>query len=281
VSEAGWTVKRLTGTLGAEVSGLELAKPLGAAQRAALNECLLAHRVLFLRGQQALGDDEHLAFASGFGELSVYPILKLLGIDRPLEVIEDAEDNPPSADEWHTDVTWIERPPKIAILAALVIPEYGGDTLWADTCAAYEALSPVMREMIDGLRVRHGLGEDFLERVAAKGGQALADRVRDELVHEVEHPLVRSHPETGRKALFVAGGFMQQIVGMEPAESDLMLDFLMRHATQPRFQCRWQWRVGDVAIWDERCTLHHALPDHYPQKRRMRRCTVDGDRPVH
>lgn len=273
------SARRIAGALGAEVEGPDLSRPLEERQLAELHDALLAHQVIFLRGQQGMDDEAHLALAGRFGELSVYPVLKALGGDQALEVIEDSEQSPPGADAWHTDVTWIERPPKIAILAAQVIPAYGGDTLWASTTAALDALSPVMQELLSRLTVRHGLRETFWERVRAKAGDALADRARAQIEPEVEHPLVRTHPETGRRALFVAGDFMLGVKGMEPAESELLLDFLMRHATQERFQVRWRWREGDVALWDERCTLHHALPDHYPQHRRMRRCTIDGDRP--
>lgn len=273
------TARRIAGPLGAEIEGVDLSKPLEERQFAELNDALLSHQVLFLRGQQGMDEAAHLDFAGRFGALSVYPVLKALGGDQALETIEDSEESPPGADTWHTDVTWIERPPKVGILTALVVPEYGGDTLWASTTAAYEALSPVMRELISGLSVRHGLTEDFWSRVRDKAGEELCARARAKIEPEVEHPLVRTHPETGRRALFVAGGFMLGIQGMAPDESALLLDFLMRHATQERFQVRWRWREGDVAIWDERCTLHHALPDHYPQHRKVRRCTVDGDRP--
>jgi taurine dioxygenase len=273
------TARRIAGSLGAEIEGVDLSKPLEERQFGELNDALLSHQVLFLRGQQAMDEAAHLDLAGRFGALSVYPIVKVLGGDQALETIEDSEESPPGADAWHTDVTWIERPPKVGVLTALVIPEYGGDTMWASTTAAYEALSPVMRELISGLSVRHGLAEGFWSRVRGKLGEELCERVQAQIEPEVVHPLVRTHPETGRRALFVAGHFMLGIQGMEPAESELLLDFLMRHATQERFQLRWRWREGDVALWDERCTLHHALPDHYPQHRKMRRCTVDGDRP--
>ena len=234
---------------------------------------------MFLR-DQPVGEERQLEFASGFGKVSVYPVLKLLGIDKPLETIEDSEESPPGADTWHTDVTWIECPPKVAMICALDIPEYGGDTMWANMHAAYDALSEPMRGMLDGLSCVHGLGEDFYSRVESKAGAEIAQRIRDELGAEVEHPLIRRHPETGRPSLFLAGGFLKRIAGMTPEESRALLDFLTAHANQPRFHCRWKWQEGDVAIWDERCTLHHALPDHYPQHRAIRRCTVEGERPA-
>ncbi len=273
------TTHRIAGALGAEVRGVDLAKPLDDEPFAALNDALLEHQVLFLRHQHAFDGAAHLAFAERFGELSIYPIVKVLGGSQALEVIEDSKDSPPGADAWHTDVTWIERPPKLGILAALVIPEYGGDTLWANTYAAYDALSPTMRELLSGLRIRHGLDESFWRSVRSKLSKDLYERVHAQIEADVLHPLIRTHPETGRSALFVAGNFMLGIDGMAQNESDLLLEFLMRHATQERFQMRWRWQAGDVAIWDERCTLHHALPDHYPQQRKMRRCTVDGDQP--
>lgn len=273
------TARRIAGALGAEVGGVDLSKPLDEGRFEELHAALLEHQVIFLRGQHGFDDDAHLAFAGRFGELSVYPLVKVFGGTQALETIEDKEGNPPGADQWHTDVTWVERPPKIGILCAQIIPPYGGDTLWASTRAAWEALSPVMQDLCARLTVRHGLDDFFWGKVRAKAGDELTERARAAIDAEVHHPLVRTHPETGRKSLFVAGGFMLGIDGMTEEESSLLLDFLMRHATRERFQVRWRWQEGDVAIWDERCTLHHALPDHYPQHRRMRRCTVDGDRP--
>lgn len=273
------SARRSAGALGAEIDGVDLSRPLDERQFAELNEALLEHQVLFLRGQGDLDDEGHLAFARRFGELSVYPIVRALGGTQALEVIEDDEDSPPGAAQWHTDVTWIERPPKVGILAAQVIPPYGGDTLWTSTRAAFDALSPAMQEMLAPLRVRHGLKDDFWNQVRAKAGEELAERARAQIDPEVVHPLVRTHPETGLRSLFVAGNFMLGIEGMEQEEGDVLLGYLMEHAIRERFQVRWRWQAGDVAIWDERCTMHHALPDHYPQHRRMRRCTVDGDRP--
>ena len=270
---------RVAGSLGAEVGGVDLSSELSQRCFDELHDALMAHHVLFLR-DQSLDDEQQLAFAGRFGEIAVYPVVELLGGHRPLETIEDSEQSPPSADQWHTDVTWIPTPPKLGFLSALEIPEYGGDTLWANSFAAYEALSPVMREMIDPLRVHHDLDENFFGRVEAKAGPEIGARVRSELDHGADHPLVRTHPVSGRKALFLAKGFMQYVVGMNPDESRMLLDFLLDHATQPRFQVRWRWRENDFAIWDERCTLHHALPDHFPQVRRMRRCTVVGEVPA-
>lgn len=270
--------EKIAGALGAELQGLDLREPLDEACFAALEQAILEHHVVFLR-DQPLSDAQHLALGERFGKISLYPINAVLGDEVALETIADSEQNRPKADHWHTDVTWITEPPKLGILCAQVIPPYGGDTLWANLHAAYEALSPLMQERIDGLSVFHDAGDDFWAGVAVGLGAEKSREVRAKVAAGAEHPLVRTHPITGRKALFVAGYFMQHIVDMNEAESRMLLDFLMAHASQPRFQCRWRWKRHDLAIWDERCTLHHALSDHFPQRRRMRRCTVDGERP--
>jgi len=270
--------EKIAGSLGAELHGLDLREPVCDDDFAALEQAILTHHVVFLR-DQPLSDAQHLALAERFGKISLYPINAALGDELALETIEDSEDNPPKADHWHTDVTWIPEPPKLGILSAQEIPAYGGDTLWANLHAAYEALSPLMRERIDGLSVYHDAGASFWAGVAVALGEEKSREIRAKVAAGAEHPLVRTHPVTGRRALFVAGYFMQHILEMHEDESRMLLDYLMGHATQARFQCRWRWRPHDLAIWDERCTLHLALPDHYPQVRRMRRCTVDGERP--
>lgn len=267
---------KLNGALGAVVSGLEL-ETIDDAGFAALESALLEHQVVFLR-EQRLSEDGHRALATRFGTPAVFPIGRHLGATEYLSHIEDDADSPPDADGWHTDIPWIERPPQVAILCALDIPPYGGDTMWADLYGAYDQLSPAMQELCGRLRVHHRPPDAFWSAV----GRGLPDRV-DELraaFPGADHPLVRTHPRTGRKALFVAGDFMASIVGMHPEESAWLLDWLRRRVEDPNLQVRWSWRPGDVTIWDERCTNHRALSDHFPQHRRMRRCTVDGEVPV-
>ncbi len=160
--------RRIAGALGAEIEDVDLSKPLDERQFEELNAALLEYQVVFLRGQHSLDDEGHLALARRFGELSVYPLVKVFGGTQALETIEDSEGSPPGADQWHTDVTWIERPPKVGILSAQIIPAYGGDTLWTSTTAAYDALSPVMQELCSRLSVRHGLDDFFWDKVRAK-----------------------------------------------------------------------------------------------------------------
>ncbi len=269
-------VRRLNGALGAVVDGVSL-ESIDDATFAQVRTALLEHQVLFFRDQD-LGDDGQLALARRFGTPSVYPISKHFGGTQALHVIADSADSPPDADNWHTDITWIERPPAVATLAALEIPAYGGDTMWADLYGAFERISPPLRDALRGLRVRHTQGRDFWERYSRIAGTEHLQELQ-QAFPGATHPLVRTHPETGRDALFVAGSFMDSIVGLHPDESAWLLEWLRRRVEDPNLQVRWSWRRGDVAIWDERCTNHRALSDHYPQDRRMRRCTVDGDTP--
>jgi taurine dioxygenase len=181
---------------------------------------------------------------------------------------------------WHTDVTWLERPPAIALLTCLEVPAYGGDTMWASTTAAYEALSPQMRGMLDGLETVHSCHQSFVEIAERKSGiEGLAGRIK-QAYPALTHPLVRTHPESGKRSLFMTDrGVMHHIANLPRRESDAILDFLDAHIAQPRFHVRWKWEPGQLAIWDERTTLHRGVSDHFPQRRVIRRCTVDGEVP--
>jgi len=210
-------------------------------------------------------------------------LLKLMGATGPtFQVIEDGPDSPNEANYWHTDVTWTEEPPKIALLRAGVVPESGGDTIWGSMTTAHDALSPVMQELLAGLEVVHD-NESFIEAVSRKMGDTEESRkllgdLRD-AYPPVTQPLIRTHPETGRRVILWGGHFMKFLVGMSPEESETILRFLRRHIESPRFHCRWSWTPGDLAIWDERSTVHQAVNDHFPQRRTVHRCVVDGDRP--
>ena len=274
------TATRLTTHLGAEVSGIDL-RDTSPENMATLNELLLEHGVLFFRDVM-LDPDEHKALAQGFGTPSVFPLSRLMmppDAEIPfLSDIIDDKDDPPNADGWHTDVTWVEEPPKIGILQAIEVPGNGGDTLWADTYAAYDALSPIMQEVLGKLTVNHQVSPVIVNAARRRGGEELAQLLLDSFP-PVPHPLVCAHPETGRKTLYLGGEFMIGIDGMHEDESKTLLDWLKQYITNPNFQVRWSWSPGDLAIWDERRTNHRALSNHYPSYRHMRRCTVDGDRP--
>lgn len=271
------TITPTTGVIGAVVDGIDLHGPLDEANAQLLRDALHEHSVLFFHDQD-LSEDEQLAFASRFGIVGQYPLAKLFGRTALTSTIEDTADSPPDADGWHTDITWVTEPPAYAFLNARVIPARGGDTMWASLFAAYDALSPVMQQLCCELTVRHHAGPDFRERATRAAGPEQAEMIVANFP-PVEHPLVRTHPVTGRRALFVAGRFMDQIVGMHREESDVFLAYLQRHVENPNFCVRWRWTEGDLAVWDEASTNHRALSDHYPAHRVMRRCTVDGGRP--
>jgi taurine dioxygenase len=271
-------VERLSGSLGAVISGVDLREPLDDDTFGAVQSALWDHQVVFFPDQE-LDDDQQRAFATRFGPLDVYPVAKLMGLDTDMTVIEDNPDSPPDADGWHTDISWVETPPSIAVLNALVIPEHGGDTMWASLFGAYDALSPRMKEFCSTLHVRHHSGDEFHASLARVAGQEIADRVA-EAYPPVEHPLVRAHPVTGRPALWISGLFMQEVVELSEAESAALLGYLQTLVDDPNHQVRWHWRVGDLAVWDEASTNHRALSDHFPQHRAMRRCTVVGDKPL-
>jgi len=271
------TLSPTTGAIGAVVEGVDLRHELSDETAQFLRDALHEHSVLFFHDQD-LSEEEQLAFASRFGTIGHYPVQKLLGGTALTSTIEDTADSPPDADGWHTDITWVAEPPAYAFLNAKVIPPHGGDTMWASLFAAYDALSPVMQDVCSRLTVRHTSGPDFHERLTRTVGVEIADRVAAEFP-PVEHPLVRTHPVTGRRALFVSGRFMDQVVGMHRDESDALLGYLQRHVENPNFCVRWRWSEGDLAVWDEAATNHRALSDHYPAHRVMRRCTVDGGRP--
>lgn len=271
-------ITRVTGALGAVVHDVDLRDP--NADFAEIRRLLLEHEVIFFH-DQFLTADEQIDLGRRFGEPSIFPIARLQGMTEPHPTtIEDRPDNPNVADQWHTDVTWIEEPPMAAILCMEVIPEFGGDTLWASATKAYDALSAPMKEMLRGLTATHD-NQSFIAALLKKSGEArrpLAEQLRASYP-PVVHPLVRTHPETGKQALMVADGFLRCINELTDDESRAVVDLLIQHVANPAFHCRWSWRDGDVAIWDERSTLHRAAADHVGQYRRIRRIEIDGDRP--
>lgn len=271
-------ITRVTGALGAVVHDVDLRDP--NTDFAEIRRLLLEHEVIFFHDQY-LTAEEQIDLGRRFGEPSIFPIARLQGMTEPHPtMIEDRPDNPNVADQWHTDVTWIAEPPMAAILCMEVIPEFGGDTLWASATKAYDALSTPMKEMLRGLTATHD-NQSFITALLKKSGEArrpLAEQLRASYP-PVVHPLVRTHPETGKQALMIADGFLRYINELTDDESRAVVDMLIQHIANPAFHCRWSWRDGDVAIWDERSTLHRAAADHVGQYRRIRRIEIDGDRP--
>jgi taurine dioxygenase len=267
----------LTGSIGALVEGADLHRPLRSEDVEALRVALHEWLVLFFPGQ-CLSDGEHIALAEAFGTPNINPNSLARGITHPLEWIEDNPGSPPKTDLWHTDVSFSPTPPDYAFLTNELVPERGGDTMWANLYAAYEALSPPMQRIADTLQQYVAPGDGLRETLRIQFGDGIWEQVVDQY-QGVTHPLVRVHPDTGRKALFLCGAYFQNLVGFTPQESDALMQVFRSTLHDPGIQCRWRWTEGDLAIWDERCTNHRGLGDHFPQRRIVRRCTVGGSAP--
>jgi taurine dioxygenase len=272
-------VSRLTAALGATVEGVQLGDELSQSSIDQLQAWLVEHQVLFFR-QQPLTPQQQMRFARRFGELHVHPIYPALPQLPEILVLDTHVDFLPDNDNWHTDVTFTAMPPMAGVLAAKQLPSVGGDTLWSSNFAAYDALSEPMKRLLQGLTAEHSVVKSF---PAARWGSDPASRERYErAVAEhppVTHPVVRTHPVSHRRALFVNSGFTTRIHQLSASESDALLQFLYAHAARPEFTLRWHWRVHDVAFWDNRVTQHYAVADYLPERRLMHRATVVGDRP--
>ena len=267
---ASLSIEPLTPTIGARIGGLDLTSPIPATAREEIRRALLDHLVVFVGGQSTT-PARFKDLAMSFGRLEMPPsYLRSLSADEPEIHFVDYDGSQPRgsyADVWHADVTFMESPPLGSVLTPVQIPTLGGDTLWANMYAAYEALSPQMQRFLDGLEAEHAL----------PGVHKTVGRNDDPIVGAV-HPVVRVHPETGRKSIFVNAIFTRRIVGIDIEESRQLLDMLYRHCSAPEFQVRWRWAMGDIAIWDNRCTLHYGVVD-YRERRILQRIVLKGDRP--
>jgi len=275
--KAPFEVERLGARLGAEIHGLDLKQDLDAAAFQALEAALIEHKVIVLRDQH-LSTEQHVATSRHFGELEVHP-MRPQGAFPEILVLDNHKDNPVlSTDVWHSDTTFRKNPTKYTILRCQIMPKVGGDTLWADMEAAYEGLSDVFKGMIGGLRAVH----DF-KNFRVLFGKSEEDRAKlrkmEELFPNPSHPVVRTHPVTGRKSLYLsshAGG----IVGMPMPEARVLLRDLNEHATQPKFVYVHTWRPWDLVMWDNRQMMHRVRRYDESQPRDMRRTTVAGDAPT-
>lgn len=257
-SVADWEASRLATALGAEVRGVDLGRADGT-EIDAIRELLLEHLVLFFP-EQHLSVDDHVAFGRHFGVLEGHPNLKNPFTDHP-ELFELAASKGGVADEWHTDITFQDEPALMSVLQMLRCPPTGGDTMWSSLYAAYDGLSEPMKELCEGLTALHDAHpHDRADKMAI-------------------HPVVRVHPETGRRALYVSEHFTRRIVEMNAGESEALLGYLTRWVTSPRFTVRYRWSEGTVAMWDNRCTQHFVLND-FEGERIIQRVTVMGDKPV-
>lgn len=280
---APFRVERLTAALGAEIIGLDLRRPLSQDVVTAVSDALVRHKVLFFR-DQSITTEQHLAFGRRFGPLEVHPFAQAFkgfgndDADAEVMVIESTADKPVAADEWHSDVTWRTQPSLGSILRCRVCPDVGGDTLWANMAAAYEGLDDATRSHISGLTAIHDW-ESFRRGLRSHGVPEERIAALEAQYPIAEHPVVRTHPVSGEKVIYVNRNFTVRIKGMKEAESSALLDRLYRLASIPDYQARFRWRVDSIAFWDNRSTQHYATKDFWPQHRRMERVTVAGDRP--
>ncbi len=266
-------VAPLTARIGAEISGVDLADDLSDSIIEEIREILLEWKVVFFRDQHRLDRTSHVAFGRRFGELEVHPVTPA-DQDQPEVFVIPAGGKFRAPDTWHSDVTWRPEPSLGSILRAVKLPPLGGDTLWADMGMAYDLLDDHTKALIDDRKATH----DYASAFGAGQPQEVQDKMRAQ--HPtVEHPIVRTHPETGRKTLYVNVAFTRSIVGMEDDEGRRLLDRLYRQSSIPDLQCRFRWQPGSLAFWDNRATQHIVSNDFLPDKRVMERVTVVGDKP--
>jgi len=272
-------VKPVARALGVLIEGIDLSQELAPAQVDELGRLLVEHQVLFFRNQP-LTPQQQVRFAARFGTLHIHPIYPVLPELPEIMLIDTHPGFLPDNDNWHTDVTFSQTPPLAGILAAKRLPHSGGDTLWSSNRAVYESLSEPLRLMLDGLTATHSVAKSFpAERWASDA--AFKERYERAVAKHppVVHPVVRTHPVSGRKALFVNEGFTTHINELSRGESQALLNYLFAQAGRPELTVRWNWKVDDVAFWDNRATQHYAIADYLPERRTMHRATVNGDKP--
>ena len=267
-------VDKLTPVIGAEVHGVDLAQPLDERTFKEIHEAFTENQVLFFRDQH-LTVEQHKAFGRLFGELVVHPAAPQELPDHPeiLVIHADEKSKHVAGENWHTDVSCDPTPPMGSMLYMHELPPVGGDTLFASMYAAYEALSEPMKRFLEPMTAIHDGEHVYRGRYGVKDDGKVFPRA--------EHPVIRTHPVSGKKALFVNRGFTTKIVPLKRPESDALLQFLFRHVETPEFQCRFRWQVNSVAFWDNRCVQHHAMWDYYPQRRHGHRVTIKGDVPFY
>jgi taurine dioxygenase len=270
-------VEPLSPTIGAQINGIDLREPMSPQLREAIYGALLAWKVVFFRDQD-ISTEQHLAFARNFGELEVHPFAPQKdGYPEVLALTHDGE-HAGRENIWHSDVTWRQQPSLGSVLRCLETPMVGGDTLFADMYAAYEGLPEALRERVEGQVAVHDF--EAFRRGLKKNGATQAELATfDEQYPNPEHPVIRSHPDTGRKGIYVNTGFTKHIVGMDSDASEELLQTLYAQAHTPEYQCRFRWRENSIAFWDNRSCQHYATSDYWPNVRRMERVTIIGDTP--
>ena len=268
----------VSGAIGAEISGVDLTM-LNDETWAEIHRAFLDHLVVFFH-HQTITPEQMIAFSRRFGEIGYYPFVKgMAAYPEIVEVRKEPEEKENFGGIWHSDTTYLATPPLGAVLYAKDLPPHGGDTLWSNMYLAYDALSDGMKRLLGGLK---GVNSSA-KGAAAIGREARredAPRVASDVQHEAVHPVIRTHPETGRKAIYVNSGHTIRFEGMTAAESEPILKFLFGHLVRPEFTCRFQWQAGALAVWDNRCSQHYAMNDYHGHRRVMHRITIQGDVPT-
>ena len=270
-------IKPIAGALGAEISGIDLTGDVTAEDYRAIRALLVEHEVIFFRNQDVSPAQQH-ALASSFGPLQTHPAYATVEGFPEITILESTADKPSKIECWHSDMTFRQHPPMGTVLRSKVIPEKGGDTLWSSMTSAYDGLSAQMQTFLAELTAVHDFSYGFKESLAEQGGaerqaRAVADKP------PVHHPVIRTHPESGKKVIFVNPLFTTHIAGLPAAESRAILEFLYQHNTTPEFTCRFAWEANCIAIWDYRSTQHKPVNDYFPAYRCLERIVIDGDKP--
>ncbi|NML43355.1 taurine dioxygenase [Ramlibacter sp. G-1-2-2] len=273
-------IQRIAGALGAEISGVDLTQPLTETQAAQVRQAFLQHKVIFFRGQ-ALSPEQFLRFARAFGQPIEYPFVKgIEGFPEIIEVKKLEHEKVNFGGVWHSDTTYLEVPPMGTMLMSKQIPPYGGDTMFANQVLAYEALSDTMKRLLEGLKgissaAKADVSKTREDRIKSDG-KASEGAPKD---YTALHPIVRTHPETGEKALYVNTAHTVGIEGLTDAESASLLRFLFEHQVKPEFTCRFMWQPDSIAFWDNRAAQHNPVNDYHGFRRVMQRITLAGTKP--
>jgi alpha-ketoglutarate-dependent taurine dioxygenase len=273
-------ITRVAGRIGAEVGGVRLGGDLPADVVAEIRLALLSHKVLFFRGQDHLDEERQVAFARLLGELTTaHPTVPALSDNA--HILDLDYRNGQKVDRWHTDVTFVDRPPLASVLRAVTVPPAGGDTLWANTVSAYEHLPAELRDLLDRLRAVHTNQHDYARVATSEDPERAREQAKifTSTVYETEHPVVRVHPETGERSILL-GDFAKRLVGLSSQTSAAIIQLVQDQVTQVENTVRWRWAPGDVAIWDNRATQHRVVHDFGDRPRRLHRVTIAGDVPV-
>ena len=270
-------INPMAGALGAEIQGIDLSVELSEENALRIRKILNEYEVIFFRDQD-IPPAMQKALALSFGPLQTHPAYDTVEGFPEITVLESTADKPTKIEAWHADMTFREHPPMATVLKSVIVPARGGDTLWSSMTSAYDGLSYHMQNFLNGLTAVHDFSHGFRESIAEEGG---SERLADAIAANppVKHPVIRTHPETGKKLIFVNSLFTTHIEGLRKKESETLLAFLFDHIATAEYSCRFQWRPHSIAIWDNRSTQHKPINDYFPAYRRLERITIDGDKP--